>query len=151
MKIDINPVIEKANDIDYICLEMRGIDALYVVRLANGDNYSTKWDDKELAEFCPNRSVSEMLISWEETIKRRYTEAVKAYETGIHPTWKRNSKVLHPITQIWTGKYMEVDYLMTKSECEGWKREAEKLTKEFGKLSLVKICKIEDNQLYLAL
>jgi len=139
MIIDIEPIIIKANNFERTCIEMREIDALYEIRFANGGEFSTQWDKKSFDEFLPKKTISEMLTSWEETIKRRYDEAVNAIETGIHPTWERDEREYHPITKVWTGKMIGVPYKLDKNQIQGWKRIAENLEKKLGKLIFVKI------------
>ena len=77
MKIDIDPIIEEGNKTDKICLEMRGLDAFYVIRLANGKDYTVKFESDRLAEFQPKETVSQMMAEWEENIQRRYKEALR--------------------------------------------------------------------------
>jgi hypothetical protein len=143
MKIDIEPIIEKADKIDRICIDMREIDALYVVRLANGKDYTVKWCRKELESFCPNRTVSEMLQSWEETILRRHAEAVEAVESGLHPTrtFERPIMVVTPSGYEYPSKENET----VRSELDRYEKAhfrfvARTLAEEFGKLSFIKIC-----------
>jgi hypothetical protein len=134
MKIDIEPIIDKAGELDKICMEMRQIPHLHVVRLASGINYTVKFDDKELAEFLPKRNVSEMLVAWEEGIKRQYDEAKTALETGLHPTF--TVQVLDFLKRP-TGetKPKELD----RYEKAHFKRVMVDREKEFGKLTFHKI------------
>ena len=144
MKIDITPIIETANETDKLILKWREIPAFYVVKLANGEVFSTKFSPKELDEFCPNKTVSEMLQGWENRfieLHKQYTDAVS---TGIHPLWTHTAKVMektHPfLPEKWTGKYEEVDLQMTKSQIKYFSEEAERLKLQFGKMQFVKIC-----------
>ena len=108
MKIDIQPNIEKASDLDSICIDARCIDALYVVRLADGSDYTTKFDNKSLEEFQTNKTVSEMLASWEENIILRYNTAMEAVKTRIHPTRTFEREIMREIGhghEIGTGKF----------------------------------------------
>jgi hypothetical protein len=139
MKIDIDPILEKAEGFKRVVLETREIPRLYVVRLASGVDYSVEFDDKSIAEFQPNKTVSEMINSWEEGLQREYDMYCKAVETGIHPSWKSQKKVLHPITGTWTGKCEEVDYIMNKGEIEGMKVMIGRAKAKLGKLSFVQI------------
>jgi hypothetical protein len=134
MKIDIEPITEQAGEMDKICMEMRQIPHLHVVRLASGTDYTVKFDDKELSEFLPKRTVSEMLAMWEEGIKRQYDEAKTALETGLHPTY--TVQVLDMFNRP-TGetKPKELD----RYEKAHFKRVMADREKEFGKLTFHKI------------
>ncbi len=134
MKIDIEPIIEKANEVDKACIELREIACYYLVRLANGKEYSVKWDDKGLAEFQPNRTVSTMLKEWEEGIKRNHAVAVKALKTGLHPIWTTEKR--DEFKRL-TGKFEPTpldQYTRAHFEREKTDREA-----EFGPLTFSKI------------
>lgn len=141
MKIDIEPIIEKANDIDRIVINMREIEALYVVRLANGKDYTTKWAKKEMDTFCPNKTVSQMIQQWEEGILRRHAEAVEAVKTGLHPTFTTTRLVTYPNSDVpiyphkTVTEPQQLDYYGKKN----FKRVIQDLELEFGKMSFVKI------------
>jgi hypothetical protein len=142
MKIDIEPIIEKADKFDRTCIDMREIEALYVVRLTNGKNYTVKWDKKEMDSFLPNRTVSEMLKSWEETILRRHSEAIEAVESGLHPTrtFERPIMVKTPSGFEYPSKVTErVRSVLDTYEKNHFRFVAKQLEKEFGKLSFIKI------------
>lgn len=146
MKIDIQPVIETADKTDRICIDMREIEALYVIRLASGINYTSKFSKKELDEFVPNKTVSEMIQAWEESIVRRHAEAVEAVKTGLHPTWTFERPIMYKGTTI-TGEAYEVPTRQTETvRCEldrygkaNYRREARTLADEMGKMTFVKI------------
>lgn len=139
MIIDIKPVIIKANQFERTCMEMREIDALYQFNLSNGEQYSVQFDDYSLTNFLPNKKVSETLISWEETLQRRYDEAVKTVKTGIHPTWETTTREYYPNTEIWTGRMIPAPYKLTKDEIKSWEKLSEDIKKKLGKLTFIKI------------
>lgn len=142
MKIDINPIIEEANNTDRICMDMRDIEALYVVRLANGKDYTVKFDKKSLDEFQPSKTVSEMLIDWEDNILRRYNEAVKAVETGLHPTDRVNVPIMIELAHghsIPSGKMTTEKRELDRYEIKHYESVIANLPKEFGKLTFHKL------------
>lgn len=146
MKIDVTPIIEQADDWHRTVIDARELEALYVVRLANGKDYTTEWDKKGLTEFLPKRTVSEMLHEWEEGIKRRYAEAVEALRTGLHPTFTVVRHIMYKGTTITgepyeakTGKTEIVPQQLGKYGKENFKRIKKDLKEEFGTLSFVKI------------
>lgn len=140
MKIDIEPRIEIADEFHRIVLDTREIPALYVIRLANGEDFSVKFEHDEMQSFLPSKTVSETIKMWEEGIIRQCEIYKKSIETGIHPCWKSSRKIINPITQIWTGRYEECDYIMNKSEIESFQRLLELTEKKLGKMEFVKIC-----------
>jgi len=122
---------------------MRGIEALYVVRTANGVDYSTKFDKESLAEFVPKRTVSEMLKSWEETIKRRYDEAKLAVRSGYHPfrTFERETVLFTPSGHEYKNGEIEiVRSKIDRYEKNHYRHVAEQLEQQFGAMQFVKIC-----------
>ena len=139
MKIDIEPVIEKANELDRICMDMRGIDALYVIRYANGKDCTVKWSRAEIATFVPNSTVSEMIERWEQGTIDRYNEICKTLETGLHPTWTKSVPVLDSRGNK-TGRYNTVpESIDTYHQRSGWERQKSQVAEQFGKLTFVKI------------
>lgn len=140
MKIDIDPNIIEAVDFWKTVLELRQIDALYVIRLANGEDYSVEFDEKSLEEFHSNKTVSEVLAILEDGVKRNYEECLKAVETGIHPNWTVTKRIMHPIAHTWTGKTEEVPYTLSENEKDSFKNQAEKWEKKMGKMTFNKIC-----------
>lgn len=139
MKIDMKPLIETANETDRIVLEMRKIEALYVVRTKNWEELTVKFDKKGLDEFLPERNISDMLLKWEAGFIRNYDELMDALHEGIHPWFKNKEEILHPITEQPTGKYKDVDRPLTKSEAKSFLKQAEEIKQKFGKLTFVKI------------
>ena len=147
MKIDITPTIEVADKTDRICIEMREIEALYVVRLANGKDYTTKFSKKELDEFQPNKTVSEMIAQWEKGIHRRYQIAKNAIESGLHPYRTFERPIMFSGTTIhgkpWeapSGKTERVRSKIDTYERKHYKREMIDRETEFGVMTFIKIC-----------
>jgi hypothetical protein len=143
MKIDITPIVEVAGHVDAICIEMREIEALYVVRLANGKDYTTKWDKKELESFQPSKTVSQMIKEWEDGIIRRYEIAKNALETGLHPTdtFERPIMIKTPHGfEYPSGKTERVRCELTSYEEKHFKREMVDREAEFGKMTFIEIC-----------
>jgi hypothetical protein len=134
MKIDVEPIVEKAEGIDVTILKLRNESSYYVIRLANGNNYTVKWTLKELEEFQPNKTVSEMIKSWEENILRRYEVAKTALETGLHPT--RRLEVLDQFKRP-TGEIVKKP--LDLYEKAGFKREMTDREKEFGSMKFIRI------------
>lgn len=143
MKIDLIPTVEQADERDRICIDMRNIEALYVVRLANGENWTTKFSKKELDEFQPSKTVTEMMNEWEENIIRRIAIIDEALETNLHPTFTFERKIeieYKPGFPVWTGKTEIVRCELTKEEQLSFMKDKAKLTKQLGKMSFIKIC-----------
>lgn len=139
MKIDIEPVIEKANELDRICMDMRGIDALYVIRYANGKDCTVKWSRAEIATFVPNSTVSEMIERWEQGTLDRHKEICDTLETGLHPTWTKTVPVLDRRGNK-TGRTQSVpESIDTYHQRDGWERMKKDIEKQFGKMVFVKI------------
>lgn len=141
MVIDIEPIIEQANAIDRIVLNMRQIDALYVVRLANGEDYTVKWDRQQLHDFLPNNTVSEVIKSWEMNIIDRYEVAVKALETKLHPVYTVDREILNPLTGISYNpkQYETVPKPLNRYEVAHFEHEVIELNRQFGQMSFIKI------------
>ena len=141
MKIDIEPIIERANHIDRIVIDVREIEALYVVRLASGKDYTVKWEKKEMDTFCPNKTVSVMIQQWEEGILRRHAEAVEAVKTGLHPTFTVTRLVTHPnsVVPVYPHKTESVPQQLDYYGKKNFKRVIKDLELEFGKMTFVKI------------
>jgi hypothetical protein len=138
MKIDIEPKQRLANETERIIMEMRDVKELFVVKLANGKEHSVKWTRDELAEFCPNRTVSEMLNSWEGSIKSQHELILNALKTGLHPYWTRG--VENERTGNMTGKYKNVpEKLDTYHSRPGFERWEKQLKAQLGKLKFEKI------------
>jgi hypothetical protein len=143
MKIDVTPVIEQADETDAICIQMREIEALYVVRLANGKNHTTKFSKKELDEFQPSKTVSQMMDEWEKGIVKRHTIAKKAIESGLHPTntFERPIMMVTPSGHEFnTGKSERIRCELNDYQREYYQKEILDREAEFGKMIFVKIC-----------
>jgi len=141
MKIDVKPRIVEANDIQKLMLELRGIDCLYIVCLANGSEYTVTWTRKELDEFCQNKTVSEMLKSWEESIKRQHDLYVSSLETGLHPYHTKDIKIKLPNNSYSFAKpkFETVPINLTKETRKYFTQQVANLKEQFGELYLVKI------------
>jgi len=143
MTIDITPTLEVANDLDAQCIKMREIDALYVIRLRNGEDYTTKFDLKSLDEFQPNKKVSEMMASWRDNILRRIKIYTKALKYNQHPTQKKLVDTGRTLKRY--GETIPVmEYGDEPEELDDYDRKAFKkfihdLTEEKGSMELVKI------------
>jgi hypothetical protein len=131
MKLDIEPTIEKATGLNKIKMQMMEIDALYVVRLANGDEYTVTWDRKGLEEFQPKANISDVMKSWEESILRTIKTNKKAAETRKHPTWKTHFEDEN-------GKLHEKAYPLSDVSVDNFKMFVERDLKKVGKMELVK-------------
>ena len=132
MKIDIEPTIEKAKGLNKLRIEFNELDALYVVRLANGEDYTVAWDKKGLEEFQPNANVSDMMKAWEEGILRTIKINKKAAETRNHPTWKTYFTDEN-------GKQHEKAYPLSDVSVNNFKKFVERDLKKVGKMELVKL------------
>jgi hypothetical protein len=141
MKIDIEPTIEIASGLDKLRLQTKELDALYFVRLANGSEFTVKWDKDGLKSFQPNKTISEMMKQWEEGIIRTIETNKKAAETGEHPTWTQpiyenveyNGRV---ICKKVIGKK---PYSLCNSSIENFKMFVERDMKKLGKMEFVKL------------
>jgi len=148
MKIDINPKQRLATETEKIILEMREITHLYEVLTSDGKEFSVQWDDKSLAEFCPNRTVSEMLKSRQQGFIDKIELYKKAVESNIHPWWTNTKKTMvhypqysgHPELEYrWNGKYHEEPAEMTKAQNRFFQAEIKNLESISGKLTFQKI------------
>lgn len=140
MKIDIDPIIQPANELEKAVIEMREIEALYVVKLANGKEYTVQWDKKGLAEFQTSRTVSEMLQIWEDGIRNRYEVAKGALATGLHPLHTVKRQLFYPGTEIpMADKFETVPKQLDWYEKRYFKLEMKDREQEFGKLTFHKI------------
>ena len=137
MVIDIEPIVTPASDTIKIAMEMNGETERYVVRLANGNDYSITFTVKGLEEFLPNRTVGEMLVAWEEGLQREYDRAVNVVLTGIHPEWK--SRAENPNWKPFEPKTIEVPYTLNKQQIKSWAYHAERKKLQLGKLTFHKL------------
>jgi len=140
MKIDVEPKIEAAKGLDKLRMEMSGIDALYVIRLSNGQDYTVVWESEELDKFQPNKTVSEMMKSWEEGILRGIEVNKKAAETGKHPTWKQ--AVYEDVEKH--GRIVKEQvgweaYKLSESSIKSFELFVKRDLKKVGKMELVKL------------
>jgi len=141
MIIDVEPKLEKAKGLDRIRMKINELEALYVVRLANGSDFTVTWDEKGLNEFLPKETVSEAMKRWEEGIVRTIETNKKAAETGQHPTWTQpvyenveyNGRV---VDKKITG---QKPYELSESSIESFKLFVERDTKKLGKMEFVKL------------
>ena len=155
MKIDIKPKIKLASPLEKVILEMREIPALYAVYTSDGKEYSTQWDEKSLAEFCPNRTVSEMLKNWQDGFLSQIEQYKKAVETNTHPFWTSTVKTMvhypqyagHPELEYrWNNKYHEEPAEMTKAQNRFFQSEIKKFEAISGELTFVKITNLVNSK-----
>lgn len=148
MKIDIKPEIRLANDFEKIILEMRGIPAIYHVISSDGKQFSTMFDDKSLAEFLPNRTVSETLKNWQDGIKRQIELYSNSIKSNIHPYWTRTVKTMVHYPQYagrpeleyrWNGKYHEEPQQMTRDQKKFFQSEIKRLELISGEMVFEKV------------
>lgn len=148
MKIDLQPKIRLANDFEKIVLETREIPAIYNVLTSDGKQFSTMFDDKSLAEFLPNKTVSEMLKSWQEGIGRQIELYKNSIKLGIHPYWTATKKTMVHYPQYagnpeleyrWNGKYHEEPMQLNKIQKKFFLSEIERLEKISGELVFEKV------------
>lgn len=140
MRIDLNPYVRRASPLEQTIMEIREISSLYVCLTSDGNEFTVQWDSKSLELFCPSRSVSEMLQSWQDGLIREYQLLVNSVNSGIHPYHTKREQVLHPITNLWTGKWLENQPLnMTKSTSKVFERRIEELKLITGPLTFVEI------------
>lgn len=140
MKIDIEPIIEIATGLDKLRLQTQGLDALYFVRLANGAEFTVKWDRDGLENFLPNKTVSEMMKLWEEGIIRDIEKNKKAVETGEHPTWTQ--PVYEDVEYFGRFKKKQIGtkpYKLNDYSIENFKMFVERDIKKLGKMEFVKL------------
>ena len=144
MEIDIKPIIEEASHLDKIALHYREEDAFYLFRTFEGKDYSVKFTKQSLDEFQPNKTVSEMIQSWEANIDRRIKQIKKALKTGKHPY---NKKWVESETE-WTIRYGKRVRKMVESDeyedlnavdIKSFNTSLNNLTKESGKISFIKL------------
>jgi hypothetical protein len=71
MIIDIEPKIQIGNPMQLI-LKMRDIDAFYVIKHENGDDFSVMFTNEEFKKFIPSSILSTQLLSWTAGINIEY-------------------------------------------------------------------------------
>lgn len=86
MRIDVTPTIEKADDIQRFIMNTYGWDAMYCVKLANDKEYTVTFNPESLAEFQPNKTVSEMMKQWQEGFQHTIDRNTAMLKTGYHDT-----------------------------------------------------------------
>lgn len=150
MKINITPTIRVATELERTCIDLRGIPCLYEVKSCDGEVISVQWDYKGLDAFPPNKTVSQMLIEWEESYKRTYELYMNAVETGIHPYWTVTKKEVtdtytgsdgktYKGVERFTGKKIEVPFELNKEGKESFLKLANTVKKKIGQLTFYKI------------
>lgn len=144
MEIDIKPTFEKAKGFDATCIESREIDALYVFRTFEGVDYTVKFDKKGLDEFQPNRTVSEVMKTWETNIDLRIKEIKKAIRTKKHPYLKKMVESETEFTYQYgtkRPKLIESDEYqdLHDSDIKSYKDSLDNLALQSGKISFIKI------------
>lgn len=133
MEIDVTPIIEKASGVDKALIEMYDMECLYVFNCENGERYSRVMTQKDLDEFVPSKSVSEIITQWEEGIDRRLGVALRAAETGLHPIFKDD------VTDDEGNVTGSVPRPLTEDGIINFKREAEDLKEQLGEIKFVKL------------
>lgn len=131
MKIDITPKIERATGIDLIAIDAMGHDHFYVVRTSNGEDFTTKFREKEFNEFQPNRTVSEMMKIWEDGLVNQLEVAKRVVATNEHPTWTQ------PIYDDNKNIVGYKPYVL--SSTTNFQLTIERITKQLGKMTFVKL------------
>ena len=71
MQIDVTPKVIIATGSIRTIIDVCDKEALYYIGADEDTVFSTIWDRKTLAEFQPNKTVSEMLKTWQDGVKRR--------------------------------------------------------------------------------
>jgi hypothetical protein len=88
MKVDINFEVEKASEFLRFCMNVRGINCIYVARYPNGVQ-CFELDEIEINNFCPKKIVSEVLKEEEERINAKYNNLIElSKEEGLHWQYK---------------------------------------------------------------
>lgn len=154
MKIDINPNVERATGLDLIAIDVMGHDYLYVVRTANGEDFTVKFKEKDFNEFQPNKTVSEMMEIWEQGLVNQLEVAKRVVETNEHPTWTQ------PVYENveYNGRVVKKKIIGEKpyklSSTTNFQLTVERISKQLGKMTFVKLVgskELIDNQLVLSL
>ncbi len=140
MKIDKIDIVRSANDMEKIIMDVYDQKARYMFLTSDGNEYSTNFDEKSLAEFCPSQTVKGFMKATQENFIKRIAHYKKCLETNEHVYgWTVQRKILHPITQTPTGKTEEVPETMTESMRAWVEKEIIKLEGIKGELKFVKI------------
>ena len=150
MKIDIKPKYRLATEMERAIMEMREIDALYVVLTCDGKEHTVQFDKKRLDEFLPSRTVSETLKNWQENIKTQIAEYKQAVETNIHPWWTNTTKTMIHYPQYahlnspelewrWNGRYHKEPREMTREQKKYFQSEIKKLEAIDGEMTFEQI------------
>ncbi len=141
MIIDIEPLIEFATGTQRIAMEIYEETERYVIRYANGLDYSTIFNVKSFNEFLPTRNVSDVIREWVEGLNREYNTAATAASTGIHPYWSRH--IENPNRKYFEPKLISVPYEMNEHEIDGWERLAKRKFNNLGQLTFHKLILVE--------
>lgn len=143
MKIDVTPIKYQADDYHTTVLKARGLTEYYVVKLQNGYNFYGPHALHELEQFQPSKTVSEQLISWEESIKRKYDVAFEAVRTKRHPIYKVWSTRM--VVHKWGSHLIEESYetdeyrRLDKYDIANYKAVMKKLLPQLGKMEFATI------------
>src|SRR3546814_758168 len=107
MIIDVEPIVEKATGIWRIACDLYQ-EPRFVVKQENGKFYSAVFTQREIDNFVPSKTASEMLTAWETGIARRYDTFMMQLETGLMP---KKFKVM--ASDIFTKEEVHVGTIMT--------------------------------------
>ena len=140
MEIDIIHSTRSATALERLIMETYNQKVRYVVLDKNGEEYTVQFDVKSLKEFCPKKTVSEMLTIWEDGIKRQiqlYEDSLKTKEHPYHTQIQyyyvvESGRVIERLMEIPKQN-------MRKDSQQYFQKELERLKHKDGKMSFVLI------------
>lgn len=141
MKIDRIDIVRSGNDLEKYVMDFYKDEARYVVLDKNGAEHTVQFTPQRLAEFCSNRTVSEMMSAWENGIKDRISHYENCIKTGEHPYWTtiQYYYVIVEGHKFPVERTMERPQHMNKGQKELFQNEIKKLKAIDGKMSFVRI------------
>ena len=148
MIIDIEPKEEVATGMWRIVCDTYS-ESRFVVKQENGESFTAVFSPKELSEFIPRLTVSEMLERWEDGVNRK----IKEYEEILSRGWllkpqpimvsdiflKEEVHLQEKREVYWVKIYRDLETPLDEYELEFYKRELEREKAKQGKLTLVKM------------
>lgn len=148
MIIDVEPTVELATDMWRIVCDTYS-EPRFVVKQENGEHFTTVFSPKELNEFIPRLTVTEMLKRWGDGVNRK----IKEYENILSRGWLLkpqpimvcdlfSREVVHLQEKrevYWVKVYRELETPLDKYEKAFYNRELGRLKAQQGKLTLVKM------------